>query len=145
MKDALSDTPPDASTIKKEELPEFMITYKPVEVKEKAESSKYIEEDKVPVEIVEADNTSAEIENNSENGHVTTETNVTTETKVTAETNATMVPQLVTNQETEITEQLDEPTRNVSATGRTQPIWLDALIGGLVSLLIALVCRKYVA
>ncbi|GAA5799035.1 hypothetical protein HPULCUR_004444 [Helicostylum pulchrum] len=142
MKDALSDTPPDASTIKKEELPEFMMTYKPVEVKENAESSKYIEEDKAPVAPVapvEADDTSAEIENKSENVRVTTETNVTTEDSV------TIVPQTAVNQELEITEQSDEPTRNVSATGRTQPIWLDALIGGLVSLLIGLVCRKYVA
>ncbi|KAG2232392.1 hypothetical protein INT48_007296 [Thamnidium elegans] len=130
MKDALSDTPPDTSTIKKEELPEFMMTYKPMEVKEKAESSKCVEEDKALVETVEADDTSAKIENRSEN--VTTEANVTT------------VPQLAVNQEIEITEQLDEHIRNVSVTGRTQPIWLDALIGGLVSLLIALVCRKYV-
>lgn len=147
MKEALSDIPPTGLTSIKEELPEFMMSYKPITT-EKAEGSKVKEDSegsKVAVKKEErvactsqTDDTPAEL--NDEIEPVDTASHVTMATPIPI--SAATIQAAVRTEAAPAA--VHEPIRNVSATGRVQPIWLDALIGGLVSLLVALVCRKYV-
>lgn len=141
-KDALSDTPPDIE-VKREELPNFMITYKSTTT-DKEDSSLFQEPSGSSKEKVRpcTDNikplatsvaNSDELLNSQSNGpndRILTETQPENEPTTSAD----------------ITSQATEPP-NI-ATIRTEssgsPIWLDALIAGLVSFICVLVCRKYI-
>ncbi|KAG2197902.1 hypothetical protein INT46_003209 [Mucor plumbeus] len=134
-KDALSETPPDVPN-KKEDLPEFMITYKP-ENDEKKEQEQTVN----PAESSQS--TSDNAQATMPNAKPKDEKNPIVDSETTAVTD---VPQIVQTQVLSIDTSTTSTASNITTTPHStgSPVWLDALIAGLVSFIAVLVCRKYV-
>lgn len=145
-KDALSDTPPDVPC-QKEELPDFMITYKPEHgdgQKEQedpiqiAESSQSSSSDNAQQPAVVSDHQEAK---NNEKGSMN-------DPAPSASTVEDVPPGIIQQPEVMSANDMSTSTNNNSAITPQQsvasPLWLDALIAGLVSFIAVLVCRRYV-
>ena len=138
-KDALCDTepviPPNA---KKEELPDFMITYKPetaIENEEKkAEGSKSSVTNAVIEQPVNTEEQPVQMKENKESAFKTNRSDFT-EIPAPALNDQHVIPPL-SNQHV-------NAANNSSGQVRS-PLWLDALIGGLVSIVLGLVFRKFI-
>jgi outer membrane biosynthesis protein TonB len=131
----LSETPPDVPN-KKEDLPEFMITYKP-ENDEKKEQEQTVNPAESSQSISDnAQTTMPNVEPKDEKNPI-----VDSET-----TTVTDVPQIVQTQVLSIDTSTTSTASNITTTPHStgSPVWLDALIAGLVSFIAVLVCRKYV-
>lgn len=131
----MSENPPDVPS-KKEELPEFMITYK-------------LDNDGKKEQEPTAD--SAESSQSTSNNTQATVPDVEPKDDedpiVNSETTAvTDAPQIVQPQVLPIVATTASTTSNVTTTPHSvrSPVWLDALIAGLVSFIAVLVCRRYV-
>ncbi|KAL9542080.1 hypothetical protein PS6_009978 [Mucor atramentarius] len=144
-KDALSDTPPDVPC-QKEELPDFMITYKP----EHGDGQKEQEDS---IQIAESSQSSSsdnaqqpaavkdhqEAKNNEKSSMNDPASSASTVQDVPPRT---IQPQVMSAND------MSTNTNNTNAITPQQsvasPLWLDALIAGLVSFIAVLVCRRYV-
>ncbi|CAO0794274.1 unnamed protein product [Mucor circinelloides] len=146
-KDALSDTPPDVPC-QKEELPDFMITYKP----EHGDGQKEQED---PIQIAESSQSSSS--DNAQqpavvNDHQEAKNNEKGSMNDPAPSASTVkdVPPGIIQQPQVMSaaNDMSTNTNNTSAITPQQsvasPLWLDALIAGLVSFIAVLVCRRYV-
>ncbi|KAI9486657.1 MAG: ubiquitin-conjugating enzyme/RWD-like protein [Benjaminiella poitrasii] len=139
-KDALSDTPPQVETHQKEELPEFVITYK--ESKEKSSSS--------------SENTtqSEEIEKPKavESSNIYNDMIIDNNKSQVVEQDAFSIQQQQRQQngpEIRSASVIAAPRTVIAQQSRQAataavPLWLDALIAGLISFIVVLVCRRYV-
>ncbi|KAF1796230.1 ubiquitin-conjugating enzyme/RWD-like protein [Mucor lusitanicus] len=141
-KDALSDTPPDVPS-KREELPNFMMTYKPEHgenQKEQNDSTK-----------------AAGSSQSSQSDHAQSSTAVedkesTINEKGSSNDSASMEngpPQMILQPQVMPVNDMSTHTNNSNSVispqqSATSPLWLDALIAGLVSFIAVLVCRRYV-
>ncbi|KAI8636040.1 ubiquitin-conjugating enzyme/RWD-like protein [Parasitella parasitica] len=139
-KDALSDTLPDLPS-RKEYLPEFKITYKP-DNEEKREPDNA---------IIVAESSKSTSHNDAQPSATTTY--VAPDEKSRIADSETLVaaaesPQIVQARILPINDTANTVSSNASnsATSRNvgSPIWLDALIAGLISFIVVLVCRSHV-
>ncbi|KAK4518311.1 uncharacterized protein ATC70_001663 [Mucor velutinosus] len=142
-KDALSDTPPDVPS-KKEQLPDFMITYKPERVEDQKEqedstkaagSSQSSNSDNLQLSTAVEDLESKNDEKGSINDPASSAT--------TAEN---VPPQIIQPQVMAVNGMSTNTNSSDASTPQqsdASPLWLDALIAGLVSFIVVLVCRRY--
>lgn len=146
-KDALSDTQPEISPeALKEELPNFMITYRPEKEEKKQESKLDVNKAEgsstrgaLPGVIIEKEKVVEKDANDSPSG-VDSIKQSTNETIQNAESTGTANSARI--------EQFTSPVSHTSSYGTTSaqarsPMWLDALIVGLISLLIGLLVQKF--
>lgn len=158
MKEALSDTPPDAATVIKEELPSFMISYKKEndEPKEEPASSSTSK----TALSTEVNSTTCENKSmNMETSHVKEETTgdpkiILEESISKGEEKKAEIPEASTHQRFVVpsnpqvlgTEQIPQrqQQQQLATPSNGVPVWLDAVIAGLVSFLIVLICRRYI-
>jgi hypothetical protein len=138
-KDALSDTPSDID-VKRDELPNFMITYKPTtEEKEspsqsQTSSSSLSLKEKAP--CTDSVQTSTPTTKSDELANYQCKNaNDRMDTDVQPQNEPTSTDIMSSPQSSDIT-----PIRTENSGS---PIWLDALIAGLVSFICVLICRKY--
>lgn len=144
-KDALSDTPPDVPS-KREELPDFMITYKPErgEGKEEQEDSTKVAESS---QSSNSDNAqpSAAVKDLEPNKEKAINNDLASSSTATVEN---VPPSIIQPQVLSVHDMsTDANNSNVATTPQqsaASPLWLDALIAGLVSFIVVLVCRRYV-
>lgn len=142
-KDALSDTQPEISPVAlKEELPNFMITYRP-----ETEGGK--QNGELDVNKAESSNQNTLLEATIEENKVSIPFSVNLEEQSVKENVDCLVHSVesTANINTPMAEQFTSPvsrTSNEAALEQSRsPMWLDALIVGLISLLIGLVVQKF--
>lgn len=131
----MSDILPDVPS-KKEDLPEFMITYRP-ENDEKKEQEQTTD----PAESSQSTSNNAQV--TVPDVEPKDERNPIVDAKTTTVTD---VPQIVRPQVLPVDTTTTSTASNATTTAHSagSPIWLDALIAGLVSFIAVLVCRRYV-
>lgn len=168
-KDALSDIPPpETSAAEKEVLPDFMISYKSADSEmDTAEGSAVVKKDSL-TENKSSQQENAAVETKTDKDETAKDKTVddkiakdkdiqkeveTDESSKTEKDNPIQENpheqvendhqqgKSVQPEQEEVVQQ--ETVENVTAERPRSPMWLDALIGGLVSVLIALICRKY--
>ncbi|CEP07567.1 hypothetical protein [Parasitella parasitica] len=138
-KDALSDTPPEVPS-RKEDLPDFMITYKP-EHKDEME----------PEKRMGAAESSQSVSDNDAQSSATSGFVAGDEKSLTGDPETSVVavgsPQVLRAQLMHANVTANTATSNGSNDANSRnigsPIWLDALIAGLISFIVVLVCRRY--
>lgn len=144
-KDALSDTPPDVPS-KREELPVFMITYKPEREEDKEEQG---------CSTKVAESSQSNNSNNAQPSAAVKDLEPNNEEKAAINDPASStaavedVPAgIIQPQVLSVHDMSTDANSNNAATTSQQsiasPLWLDALIAGLVSFIVVLVCRRYV-
>ncbi|KAL9538456.1 hypothetical protein MBANPS3_010916 [Mucor bainieri] len=155
-KDALSDTPPDVPS-KKEDLPDFMITYKPEDGETEKESNKAAGSSQSSKSKEAQPSTAAavnDLESKSDDQGSFTDPASSTTTVVESVPPQIIQPRVVslnnvsttnTNNNSHATAPSPSPLQQQQQQQSvTSPVWLDALIAGLVSFIAVLVCRRYV-
>lgn len=132
MKDALSDTPPEENTVK-EELPAFMMSYKKENDPGEEASTK-----STPTTVATSEKNTEKVVGDKATKKVDDKT---TEKIASGSSTQFVVP---ANPQVIAPVRAQQQRQQLTTTSNAAPVWLDALIAGLVSFLVVLICRRYI-